>query len=123
MEKAREFQKNIYFCFIDYAKAFDCLCLCVWVSVCVSVCLCLCVCVCVSVCVSVSVCLSMGVCLCVCVGVCVCNRGRSSPSLRSQPPASGPPSLRTVSFVVLRRGLERGRVRRPGALTVPEPEE
>ena len=23
-EKAREFQKNIYFCFIDYAKAFDC---------------------------------------------------------------------------------------------------
>ena len=25
MEKAREFQKNNYFCFIDYAKAFDCL--------------------------------------------------------------------------------------------------
>ena len=24
MEKAREFQKNIYFCFIDYAKAFHC---------------------------------------------------------------------------------------------------
>ena len=24
MEKEREFQKNIYFCFIDYAKAFDC---------------------------------------------------------------------------------------------------
>ena len=24
MQKAREFQKNIYFCFIDYAKAFDC---------------------------------------------------------------------------------------------------
>ena len=24
MEKAREFQKNMYFCFIDYAKAFDC---------------------------------------------------------------------------------------------------
>ena len=24
MEKAREFQKNIYFCFIDYAIAFDC---------------------------------------------------------------------------------------------------
>ena len=24
MERAREFQKNIYFCFIDYAKAFDC---------------------------------------------------------------------------------------------------
>ena len=24
MEKAREFQKNIYFCFIGYAKAFDC---------------------------------------------------------------------------------------------------
>ena len=24
MEKAREFQKNIYFCFIDFAKAFDC---------------------------------------------------------------------------------------------------
>ena len=23
MEKAREFQKNVYFCFIDYAKAFD----------------------------------------------------------------------------------------------------
>ena len=23
-EKAREFQKNIYFCFVDYAKAFDC---------------------------------------------------------------------------------------------------
>ena len=23
-EKAREFQKNIYFCFIDYNKAFDC---------------------------------------------------------------------------------------------------
>ena len=23
-EKAREFQKNIYFCFIDYAKSFDC---------------------------------------------------------------------------------------------------
>ena len=23
-EKAREFQENIYFCFIDYAKAFDC---------------------------------------------------------------------------------------------------
>ena len=23
-EKARKFQKNIYFCFIDYAKAFDC---------------------------------------------------------------------------------------------------
>ena len=23
-EKAREFQKNIYFCFIDYAKFFDC---------------------------------------------------------------------------------------------------
>ena len=25
MEKAREFQKNIYFCFLDYAKAFDCM--------------------------------------------------------------------------------------------------
>ena len=25
IEKAREFQKNIYLCFIDYAKAFDCL--------------------------------------------------------------------------------------------------
>ena len=25
MEKAREFQKNIYFCFIEYAKAFDCM--------------------------------------------------------------------------------------------------
>ena len=24
IEKAREFQKNIYFCFIDYAKGFDC---------------------------------------------------------------------------------------------------
>ena len=24
MEKAKEFQKNIYFCFIDYKKAFDC---------------------------------------------------------------------------------------------------
>ena len=24
IEKAREFQKNIYICFIDYAKAFDC---------------------------------------------------------------------------------------------------
>ena len=24
MEKAREFQKNIYFCLIDYAKTFDC---------------------------------------------------------------------------------------------------
>ena len=24
VEKAREFQKSIYFCFIDYAKAFDC---------------------------------------------------------------------------------------------------
>ena len=24
MEKAREFQKNISFCFLDYAKAFDC---------------------------------------------------------------------------------------------------
>ena len=28
MEKAREFQKNIYFCFIDYAKAFDC-----WIAI------------------------------------------------------------------------------------------
>ena len=25
IEKARAFQKNIYFCFIDYAKAFDCM--------------------------------------------------------------------------------------------------
>ena len=24
MEKAKDFQKNTYFCFIDYAKAFDC---------------------------------------------------------------------------------------------------
>ena len=24
IEKGREFQKNIYFCFLDYAKAFDC---------------------------------------------------------------------------------------------------
>ena len=28
IEKAREFQKNIYFCFIDYAKAFNC----VWIT-------------------------------------------------------------------------------------------
>ena len=28
VEKAREFQKNIYFCFIDYAKAFD-----VWITI------------------------------------------------------------------------------------------
>ena len=28
-EKAREIQKNIYFCFIDYAKAFDC----VWITI------------------------------------------------------------------------------------------
>ena len=25
IKKAREFQKNIYFCFIDYAKTFDCM--------------------------------------------------------------------------------------------------
>ena len=25
IEKAREFQKNIYFCFIDYSKVFDCI--------------------------------------------------------------------------------------------------
>ena len=25
IEKAREFQKNVYFCFIDYTKAFDCM--------------------------------------------------------------------------------------------------
>ena len=25
IENAREFQKNIYFCFIDYAKGFDCM--------------------------------------------------------------------------------------------------
>ena len=25
IEKAREFQKNIYFCFTDYAKAFNCM--------------------------------------------------------------------------------------------------
>ena len=25
IKKAREFQKNIYFCFIDYPKAFDCM--------------------------------------------------------------------------------------------------
>ena len=24
LKKARQFQKNIYFCFVDYAKAFDC---------------------------------------------------------------------------------------------------
>ena len=24
MEKARQFQKNIYYCFVEYAKAFDC---------------------------------------------------------------------------------------------------
>ena len=29
MEKAREFQKGTYFCFIDYAKAFDC----VWITI------------------------------------------------------------------------------------------
>ena len=29
IEKAREFRKNIYFCFINYAKAFDC----VWQTV------------------------------------------------------------------------------------------
>ena len=29
IKKAREFQKNSYFCFIDYAKAFDC----VWISI------------------------------------------------------------------------------------------
>ena len=29
IEKAREFQKNIYLCFIDYAKAFDC----VWITI------------------------------------------------------------------------------------------
>ena len=28
IEKEREFQKNIYFCFIDYAKAFDC-----WITI------------------------------------------------------------------------------------------
>ena len=28
IEKGREFQKNIYFCFIDYAKAFD-----VWITI------------------------------------------------------------------------------------------
>ena len=28
IKKAREFQKNIYFCFIDYAKAFDC-----WITI------------------------------------------------------------------------------------------
>ena len=27
IEKARKFQKNIYVCFIDYAKAFDCECI------------------------------------------------------------------------------------------------
>ena len=32
MEKAREFQKNIYFCFIDYSKAFDCVVVIVKVS-------------------------------------------------------------------------------------------
>ena len=26
MDQARKFQNNIYFCFIDYAKAFDCVC-------------------------------------------------------------------------------------------------
>ena len=30
IEKAREFQKNIYFCFIDYVKAFDCADLKLW---------------------------------------------------------------------------------------------
>ena len=28
IERAREFQKNIYFCFIDYTKAFDC-----WITI------------------------------------------------------------------------------------------
>ena len=28
IEKAREFQKNVYFCFIDYAKTFDC-----WITI------------------------------------------------------------------------------------------
>ena len=32
IEKAREFQKNIYFCFIDYAKAFD-LFVCMWITI------------------------------------------------------------------------------------------
>ena len=30
IEKAREVQKNIYFCFIDYAKAFDCVVTTIW---------------------------------------------------------------------------------------------
>ena len=30
IEKARELQKNIYFCFIDYAKAFDCVIITNW---------------------------------------------------------------------------------------------
>ena len=29
IDKAREYQKNMYFCFTDYAKAFDCVCVCV----------------------------------------------------------------------------------------------
>ena len=31
-EKAREFQKDIYFCFIDYAKAFDCVTVCIKIN-------------------------------------------------------------------------------------------
>ena len=31
IEKARQFWKKIYFCFIDYAKVFDCVCVCVCV--------------------------------------------------------------------------------------------
>ena len=33
IEKAREFQKNIYFCFIDYAKAFDCVDPQLWITI------------------------------------------------------------------------------------------
>ena len=33
IEKAREFQKNIYFCFIDYAKAFDCVDHNMWITI------------------------------------------------------------------------------------------
>ena len=33
IKKAREFQKNIYFCFIDYAKAFDCVDHNIWITI------------------------------------------------------------------------------------------
>ena len=42
MEKAREFQKNIYCCLIDYAKAFDCVDHNKLSNICVCVCVCVC---------------------------------------------------------------------------------